>query len=364
MITRREILKCGAALAGGVVALPCFASVGKASLRPARYWHSMGDAVGCDLCPLGCNLDEGKTGFCRTRRNLNGALVTEAYANPCAVHVDPIEKKPLFHVLPGSRSFSLAVAGCNLRCLNCQNYEISQVTPHETKTTYLPPEKVVEEAKSQECATIAYTYSEPIAWFEYMLDTSAVARLAGLKNLWISNGYISDTPLRELAAVMDAANINLKTFNNELSQKLNGAKLQPVLDTLIAAKKYGIWLEVTNLIIPGWTDDPKMIRAMCAWIKQNLGADVPLHFSRFFPLYKLANLYPTPTDVLVAAKRIAHEEGIEFVYIGNVAEVDSNTYCSSCKKPLIVRDGFIIKTDAIKNGLCSFCKKPIKGIWA
>ena len=253
MITRREILKRGAALASGALAFPHLAWAGKDSTYPAKYWHSMGDAVGCDLCPLGCNLDEGKIGFCRTRQNIRGELVTTAYANPCAVHVDPIEKKPLFHVLPGARSFSVAIAGCNLRCLNCQNYDISQVTPGETRTTDLPPAKVVDAAKKQGCATIAYTYSEPIAWFEYMLDTSVMARSAGLKNLWISNGYISDAPLRELAPVMDAANINLKTFNNTLSQKLNGAKLQPVLDTLIAAKKYGIWLEITNLIIPGWT---------------------------------------------------------------------------------------------------------------
>jgi pyruvate formate lyase activating enzyme len=362
MITRREILKCGAALIGGAAIMPCFAR-GKDAAHPALYWHSMGDAVGCDLCPMACNLDEGKTGFCRTRRNAGGALVTDAYANPCTVNNDPIEKKPLFHVLPGARAFSLAIAGCNLRCLNCQNYAISQVTPAETETIFLPPEKAVEEAKNQGCATIAYTYSEPIAWYEYMLDTSKKARNAGLKNLWITNGYISDAPMRELAPFMDAANINLKTFDNALSQKLNGAKLRPVLDTLVAAKKYGIWVEVTNLIVPGWTDDMKMVRAMCAWVKQNLGDDTPLHFSRFFPLYKLANLYPTPTDVLLSAKKIAQEEGLKFVYVGNVADVDSNTYCPKCGKPVIVRDGFIIKTFEIKNKACSFCKTPIKGIW-
>jgi Pyruvate-formate lyase-activating enzyme len=363
MITRRDILKCGAALLGGGAISQCFAG-GKTSGHPALYWHAMGDAVGCDLCPNACTLDEGKTGVCRTRQNMNGSLVTNAYANPCAVHVDPIEKKPLFHVLPGARAFSLAIAGCNLRCLNCQNYTISQVTPAETETTNMPPEKVVEEAKNQGCATIAYTYSEPNAWFEYMLDTSKKARAAGLKNLWITNGYINDAPLRELAPFMDAANINLKTFDNALSLKLNAAKLQPVLDTLVRAKKYGIWVEVTSLVVPGWTDDMKMVRSMCAWIRQNLGDETPLHFSRFFPLYKLANLYPTPTDVLLSARKIAREEGMKFVYVGNVAEVDSNTYCPSCKKPLIVRDGFIIKTYAIKKGACQYCKAPIKGIWA
>jgi len=280
------------------------------------------------------------------------------------VHVDPIEKKPLFHVLPGTKSYSLAIAGCNLRCLNCQNYTISQQFPKDTDSVFMPPEKVVEEAKREGCSTIAYTYSEPIAWYEYVLDTSKLAKKAGLRNLWITAGYINDAPLKELSQYMDAANINLKSFKNEIYLKLNSGKLRPILDTIQNALKYGIWVEVTNLVIPTWTDDLDMVRKMCAWLKQELGPDVPLHFSRFFPLYKLENLIPTPTDVLLKAQKIAQDEGIRHVYVGNVEELDSNTYCHSCKKPVIVRDGFLIKKNALKNGKCGYCGTAIKGIWA
>jgi len=365
MITRRHVLKSSIALAG-LCAIPgkVLASGSPVPQKKAMYWEPMGEAVTCELCPFGCVLADGQTGICRTRQNIKGTLFTTAYGNPCAVHVDPIEKKPLFHVLPGTKSYSLAIAGCMLRCLNCQNYTISQQFPKDTETVLLPPEKVVEEAIRLGCPTIAYTYSEPNAWFEYMLDTSKLAKKAGLKNLWITAGYISDAPLKELSQYMDAANINLKSFKNEIYLKLNSAKLQPVLDTIQNALKYGIWVEVTNLVVPTWTDDLDMIRKMCRWHKQELGGDVPLHFSRFFPLYKLENLIPTPTDVLLKAQKIALEEGIKYVYVGNVEELDTNTYCASCKKSLIVRDGFLIKKNALKNGKCGYCGAIIKGIWA
>jgi pyruvate formate lyase activating enzyme len=363
MITRRHVLKSSIALACAFASPDLFAASG-AIRKTALYWTPMGEAVACELCPHGCILAEGKTGICRTRQNVKGTLINNAYANPCAVHVDPIEKKPIFHVLPGTKSYSLAIAGCNLRCLNCQNYTISQQFPKDTDTIYLPPEKVVEEAKRQGCTTIAYTYSEPIAWYEYVLDTSKLAKKAGLKNLWITAGYIKDAPLKELAQYMDAANINLKSFKNETYLKLNSARLQPVMDTIKNALKYGIWVEVTNLVVPTWTDDLDMIRKMCQWHKQELGSEVPLHFSRFFPMYKLENLNPTPTDVLASARKIAQAEGLKYVYVGNVAELDSNTYCPSCKKPLIVRDGFLITKNALKNGTCGYCGKVIKGIWA
>jgi pyruvate formate lyase activating enzyme len=348
----------------GMCAIPaCFAKP-SAPQKTALYWEAMGENVACQLCPHGCILADGKIGICRTRQNVKGALVTNAYANPCALHVDPIEKKPLFHVLPGAKSYSLAIAGCNLRCLNCQNYTISQQFPKETETTYLPPEKVIEEAKREGCTTIAYTYSEPVAWYEYVLETSKLAKKAGLKNLWITAGYINEAPLKELAQYMDAANINLKSFKNDIYLKLNSAKLQPVLDTITNALKFGMWVEVTNLVIPKWTDNLEMIQKMCRWHKQNVGAEVPLHFSRFFPLYKLENLYPTSTDVLLKAQKIAKEEGIKYVYVGNVAEIDSSTYCPTCKKAVIVRNGFIIKKNVLKNGACGYCGSSVKGIWS
>jgi pyruvate formate lyase activating enzyme len=363
MITRRELLKSSVAMAG-LCAVPQAFAKPSPPLKTALYWEPMGEAVTCELCPFGCVLPEGKTGICRTRQNIKGSLITTAYGNPCAVHVDPIEKKPLFHVLPGTKSYSLAIAGCMMRCLNCQNYTISQQFPKDTETVFLPPEKVVEEAIREGCPTIAYTYSEPTAWYEYMLDTSKLAKKAGLKNLWITSGFISDAPLKELSHYMDAANINLKSFKNEIYLKLNSAKLQPVLDTITNALKYGIWVEVTNLVIPTWTDDLEMVRKMCAWLKTELGPDVPLHFSRFFPLYKLENLIPTPTAVLLKAQKIAQDEGLKYVYVGNVEELDSNTYCPSCKKSLIVRDGFLIKKNAMKSGKCGYCSAVIKGIWA
>jgi pyruvate formate lyase activating enzyme len=355
------LISSGAALIGAVSAPKTLWSASAA--KTALFWHPMGDAIACELCPHGCILKEGKTGKCRTRQNIGGSLVTHAYSNPCALHVDPIEKKPFYHFLPATRAYSLAIAGCNLRCLNCQNYTISQRSPDETDTRYLPPEKVVGEAIAEGCSSIAYTYSEPTVWFEYMFDTAKNARGAGLKNVMVTSGFINEAPLRELSKYMDAVTLDVKSFSNDIYQKLNAGKLEPVLHSLEVAKKCGIWVEVSTLVVPGWTDDPGMIRKFCAWIKVNLGPGTPLHFLRFFPMYKLSNLYPTPTETLLSAQKIAREEGLSFVYVGNVAEADSNTYCPSCKKPVIVRDGYLIKKVEIKKGLCSYCKTKINGVW-
>ncbi len=363
MITRRTILKSATAMALAQ-ALPKSVLSSPRQGVTALYWNNMGEAVGCELCPNRCVLANGKTGVCRTRQNRNGTLVNNAYANPCAVHIDPIEKKPIFHCWPGTKSFSIAVAGCNLRCLNCQNYTISQQFPQDTATVYLPPDKVVSEAKRLGCTSIAYTYSEPVVWFEYVLETAKLAKKEGLKNIWITAGYINDSPLRELSQYIDAANINLKSFSENIYIKLNGATLKPVLETICNAKKYGIWVEVTNLIVPTWTDNVAMIRAMCKWHKNYLGSDTPLHFSRFFPLYKLQNLYPTPGDVLLKAKAIAESEGLSYVYVGNVAEIDSNTYCPHCRKLLVERNGLITGVKSLVNGKCGHCKTDIKGLWA
>jgi len=308
-------------------------------------------------------LPPGTTGVCRTRRNDNGTLVTLGYGNPCAVHVDPIEKKPLYHVLPGSKSFSIAVAGCNLRCKNCQNYTISQASPLETRNLNLPPEMVISEAVNSGCTTIAYTYSEPIVWYEYMFDTAKLARKAGLKNLMITCGSINTDPLRELCQYMDAANIDLKSFSEKIYNRLNAGSLQPILDAIKHARECGMWVEITNLIVPQWTDDLDMIRSMCKWIRDTVGKDVPLHFSRFTPMYKLAHLYPTPAKILEAAKKTAQEEGLNYVYVGNVAGEDINTYCPKCGKPVIKRIGYLVKSNKIKDGKCGFCGYPIPGVW-
>jgi pyruvate formate lyase activating enzyme len=363
MITRRDMLLSSAALAGMCAVPACFAKPSEITRKTALYWHSVGDRVTCELCPRACSLAEGRTGSCRTRSNVGGALVTDAYANPCSIDVDPIEALPLCHALPGAKTYSLAIAGCNLRCLNCKSFAASQVTPRETKTTYLPPEKAVEAAKKAGCTAIAYTNTEPVAWYEYMLDTAKLARKAGLKNILVTAGYINKEPLKELAAVMDAASISLKSFSETTYERLNSARLAPVLDAITAAIEYGMWVEVSTLIVPSWTDDFGMIRAQCAWHKKTLGPDVPLHFVRFFPLYKLDRLSLTPIDTLRKAQTIAREEGLRYVYLGNAPEADANTYCPSCKKAVITRKGVVVKKNALKNGSCPFCGTGIKGLW-
>jgi pyruvate formate lyase activating enzyme len=360
MITRRELVMSLTACAGAAV---CGHAQVSGKKYQARFWHKSGDAVYCDLCPHECVLPEGKTGICRNRKNVKGTLVSLGYAYPCAIHADPIEKKPLYHMLPGSKTFSLGIAGCNLRCKNCQNYTISQNSPLQTNNTYLPPAKAVEEAIKMGCSSIAYTYSEPVVWIEYVLDTALLARKAGLKNVLVSAGYINQEPLMELCKVIDGANIDLKSFDDNVYHNLNAGKLKFVLETLVTAKKAGVWVEIVNLIVPQWTDNQKMIREMCRWIKHNLGSTTPLHFSRFFPMHKLANLYPTPADTLENARKIALEEGLRFVYIGNVSGINSDTHCLSCGELLISRKGYYTELNALTGGVCAKCKQTVPGLW-
>ena len=332
--------------------------------REAIHYISTPRGIKCKLCPQACDIEEGETGDCRTRTNVDGKLYTIAYGNPCAVHVDPIEKKPLYHFLPSSRSYSIATAGCNLACLNCQNWQISQSSPKETRNYDLMPGKVVEEAVENNCKSIAYTYSDPVAFYEYTLDTAKLARLQGIKNLMISAGYINEQPLRELAGYIDGANIDLKSFNDETYEMLNAGTLEPILNTLRILKEEGVWLEITNLIVPSWTDDMEMIRKMCGWLAEEGFEDSPLHFSRFHPTYKLKNLPPTPVSTLEEAASIAREEGINYVYIGNVPSHNSeNTLCPNCGKAVVERRGFFIKSFNIKNGACMDCGTNIPGVW-
>lgn len=361
-INRRALLKAGAGLAG-MASMPLCASPG-ASPRRARYWHTVENAVACELCPHACVLRDGVTGICRVRRNDGGELMTLGYGNPCAVHVDPIEKKPLYHVLPGARAFSIAVAGCNFRCKNCQNHTISQASPLQTRNTDLPPEQVVERAVKAGCTTIAYTYSEPIVWYEYMYDTAKLAHEAGLRNLMITCGYVNEKPLRDLARYVDAANIDLKGFDAETYRKLNAGSLEAVKASLVVARDAGIFVELTNLVVPQWTDDLDTIRRMCEWISSTLGDDTPLHFSRFYPQHQLAHLYPTPADSLMNARRAARGVGLRYVYVGNLAGVDSSTRCPGCHAVLIDRRGYrVLRNDVTRTGKCVHCGASIAGIW-
>ncbi|MDP2928590.1 MAG: AmmeMemoRadiSam system radical SAM enzyme [Candidatus Omnitrophota bacterium] len=334
--------------------------------RIASYWQKIKDGtVQCVLCPRRCLLNNGQRGVCTVRVNRDGALYTLGYGNPVAVHIDPIEKKPFFNVMPGESAFSIAVAGCNMRCLFCQNWQISQAKPDEVTVYDMPPEAVVAEAKKNNCKFIVYTYTEPTVFYEYMLDISKLARSKGLKNGMHTCGYINQEPLIELLKYMDAVNVDLKGFSEEFYRKMGAfAQLQPVLDTLKIVKREGVWLEITNLIIPGLNDDPKEIKSMCEWIRENLGEDTPIHFSRFMPSFRLQNLPPTPVSKLEEAYEIAKASGLNYVYIGNVpGHTGENTHCPKCKKLIVGRIGYRITENNIKDGKCKFCGRSISGVW-
>jgi pyruvate formate lyase activating enzyme len=333
--------------------------------KEGMFYEQTPRGARCMICPNECVIKEGNAGDCRSRIAYNGKVYSIAYGNPCAVHVDPIEKKPLYHFLPGTRSYSIATAGCNLACLNCQNWTISQASPKDTRNYDLMPDKVVEEALNKNCKSISYTYSEPVTFYEYTYDSSIRAKKKGIKNVFVSAGYIHEKPLRTMAKVIDAANIDLKSFKDETYLRLNGGQLQPVLNTLKILKEEGVWIEITNLIIPGWTDDLEMIKKMCGWLTENGFSDNPLHFSRFHPQYKLTQLPPTPANTLHTARETAIKEGMNYVYIGNVPESSAeNTICPNCKKTVLGRKGFSIVANHIIEGNCSFCNRKIAGIWS
>jgi pyruvate formate lyase activating enzyme len=331
----------------------------------AKYWRALeDDVVQCQLCPNLCILPNLARGKCGVRININGELYSLVYGKPVAVHIDPIEKKPLSHFLPGTPVFSIATAGCNLGCIFCQNWQISQVKPEEADHYNLSPEQVVALAVSYECPSIAYTYTEPTIFYEYMLDTAKLAKKAGIKNVMHSCGYINPKPLKELLKYMDAANIDLKGFSEEYYEEMCFGRLEPVLTTLKTVREEGVWLEITNLIVPGKNDDPKMIRKMVKWIKKNLGPDVPLYFAAFHPHYKLKGVPPSPVKTLEMAYKIAREEGLNYVYIGNVyGHMTENTYCPRCGKVVIKRLGYKILENNLKNGRCKFCGEKIPGVW-
>lgn len=332
---------------------------------PAQYYKKL-DAkkVQCLLCPRYCVVSAGNKGFCRGRKNINGDYYTLVHSNPCAVHIDPIEKKPLFHFLPGTTALSLATAGCNFTCKNCQNWDISQTSPEQTDNIEISPQKMVELAIQYQTPTIAYTYTEPSIFFEYMLDIAKIAHKSGILHIYHSNGYLNPEPLEELIPFLDGANIDLKGFSEDFYKDITAGTLAPVLQTLKTLKKNGVWLEITNLVIPTKNDNEKMIREMCLWIKNELGNNVPIHFSRFYPQYKLQNLPPTPIEKLKDAAMIARAVGLQYIYIGNVPGIDEeNTYCPECKKIIIERRGYEIRQINLINGKCRFCKNAIPGYW-
>ena len=333
-------------------------------IREASHYQSTPRGVKCLICPNECTLKDGELSDCHNRKADKGKLYTMAYGNPCAIHVDPVEKKPLLHFLPQSLSFSIATAGCNFACLNCQNWEISQTSPTETRNQQAPPLSVVETALREKCQSIAFTYSEPITFFEYMLDTATLAHEKGVKTIMVSNGYINPDPLKELCQVIDAANIDLKVFDEEIYLKLTGGKLEPILKGLTIFRDQGVWLEITNLMIPSWTDNMQHVEKMCKWLADEGFSDYPLHFSRFHPQYKLTRLPATPVSTLEKARDIAQKAGLKYVYIGNLPGIGGeDTWCPGCKKLLIRRRGFTVEQNRLEKGQCPDCKTSIAGVW-
>lgn len=322
------------------------------------------DFVRCTLCPRGCEFGPGERGHCRVRENRGGNLSSLVHGNPCAVNVDPIEKKPFFHVLPGSLAFSVATAGCNLDCKFCQNWEISQTEPDRTYNFDLPPGEAAALAARHGCTSTCSTYVEPTIFMEYMQDIGRAAKKVGLLNTMHSNGFVNPAPLEDLCGVLDAACIDLKGFTEEYYVSMTGGRLEPVLRSLELMREKGVWLELVTLIVPGRNDDPGDVAAMCGWVRDHLGPETPLHLTRFTPRYKLKALPPTPVRTLETAYEIAREEGLNFVYIGNVpGHPAENTRCPSCNDVIITRTGFKSEIAGLADGKCSVCGTSIPGIW-
>ncbi len=324
----------------------------------------MSNQVQCLLCPFKCTLKPGERGVCQVRMNMDGKLISLVYARPATMHVDPIEKKPVFHLYPGSGAFSLATFGCNLGCKFCQNWQLSQAKPEDNTNYYAPPEKIIELAQQKHCRSIAYTYSEPIVFYEYMYDTSVLAKQKGIKNIMVTAGFINPEPMRKLAKVIDAANVDLKGFTEDYYRDVCHGALKPVLKTLEICVEENVILEITNLIVTTLNDDMKIIRKMVKWIKKNLGPQIPIHFSKFSPMYKLKNLPPTPVQTLINARKTAMDEGMHYVYIGNIYVKDGETtFCPKCGKKLIERYGYTIMSNNMKSNNCPNCGKKIYGLW-
>jgi pyruvate formate lyase activating enzyme len=320
--------------------------------------------VKCNLCPRECVVDDHERGYCGVRENWDGIYYTLVHSNPCTYHIDPIEKKPLFHFLPGTTAFSVATVGCNVDCKFCQNWQISQIRPEQTENIDMSPRTMVRMTREAGAPSIAYTYTEPVVFAEYMYDTAAEGNKQGVKSVMISNGYIKEKPMRELAEVLAAVKIDLKAFSEKYYKDIIAGELQPVLDILVLLLKLDIWTEIVYLVVPTLNDGDKEFRDLSKWMKQYLGTDVPVHFTRFYPQYKLQNMPPTPVKTLERARDIATAEGMNYVYVGNVpGHSGEHTYCAKCNEILIKRRGFWILENKITDGKCPKCHHEVPGVW-
>ena len=335
-------------------------------MREAMFWEKCGDGrVHCGLCRFDCRIAPGRRGHCGVRENRDGTLHTLVYGKVVAEQIDPIEKKPLFHFHPGSRSYSLATVGCNFRCRHCQNHEISQWPRSRDGIpgTEQSPETIVAVARRNDCVSIAYTYTEPTIYYEYAYDTAVLARQNGLKNVFVTNGYTSTAALEAIAPYLDAANVDLKAFSARFYREVAGATLAGVLDCLRDYRRLGIWLEVTTLLIPGWNDDPEELRRLAAFIATELGVDVPWHVSAFRPQYLMRDRPPTPAATLAGAAAIGREAGLRYVYVGNLPVAGGeDTVCPQCGAVVIRRRGFRLLEAAVRGGCCGYCGAGVAGV--
>lgn len=335
-------------------------------MREASFYEKRSNGkVACNLCRHHCLISDGKRGLCCVRENRNGVLYTRVYGNPCSWHVDPVEKKPLYHFFPGSKAFSIATVGCNFRCLHCQNHEISQLPRDQDRIEGHPmtPEEVVEQARQARCTSISYTYTEPTIFYEYAFDCAKLAHEAGIYNNFVTNGYIEEGPVTAIKPYLDAANIDLKSFSPAFYRKVCGAKLDGVLASIRKYKELGIWIELTTLIIPRYNDSDDEFKKIAAFIAGEIGVETPWHVSAFYPTYKLTDSYRTPPETLLRARQIGQEAGLRYVYTGNIPGIDGeSTYCYNCKKAVIKRWGFTITENNLEAGRCKFCQATIDGI--
>lgn len=356
----------GTGAAAGLSRVWAFQDSSNLSHVEARYYKKHPDReIECLLCPRLCRLGDKERGYCGVRQNDGGIYYTLVYGKACAANVDPIEKKPFFHFLPGTDAFSIAAAGCNVNCKFCQNWQISQVRAEQVPHADLPPEEVAAAAEKYRCPSIAYTYTEPVVFFEYMYDSAIAAHKRGLRNCVVTAGHIQPEPLQDLLKVVDAVKIDLKSFQQDFYREYVRGDLQPVLDAIKAVGRSKVWLEIVYLVIPTLNDRGEDIRNMCRWLAREVGPDIPLHFTRFHPMYLIKNLPPTPISTLESLRDIALEEGIHYVYMGNVpGHEGENTYCPRCRSVVIQRYGMQVKSISLSKGECRTCHNPIPGIWA
>ncbi|GAB4339674.1 MAG: AmmeMemoRadiSam system radical SAM enzyme [Calditrichia bacterium] len=334
-------------------------------MQAAKFYKTLKDqAVQCELCPRQCRLKPGQAGLCKTRVNNNGKLYSLTYGKPVAVNVDPIEKKPLYHVYPGEKIFSFGTFGCNLKCKHCQNCDLSQSDFIEERTLPLPPKKVIQLTHHYEACGIAFTYNEPSINAEYVMDTAALAKSQGFITAMVTNGYISPAAAREVYKNTDAANIDLKAFNKEFYEKIVGGKLEPVLEAIRTIYDMGVWVELTTLVIPGLNDSPREIENLSKWVVNNLSESTPLHLTAFHPAYRLTHIPATRPSQLLSLREVARQSGLNFVYTGNISHQESaTTYCNGCGRELIIRNWYKTEIRNLTGNTCKNCGTRLPGIF-